>query len=84
MFKVQDKLCETCIYKKNSPLRTELPRLEAEVVVKDGHRICHHSNDVCCRGFWNKHKDNFRVGQVAQRLDCVEFVKVDILGHRQK
>ena len=42
-----------------------------------GHRICHHTKDVCCRGFWNAHKDEFPMGQVAQRLGFVEFVSVD-------
>lgn len=42
-----------------------------------GHRICHHSKDVCCRGFWNKHKDHFDAGQLAQRLGLIEFVNVD-------
>ena len=26
---------------------------------------------ACCRGFWNRHKDEFAVGQVAQRLGLV-------------
>jgi hypothetical protein len=43
-----------------------------------GHRICHHSNDVCCRGFWNRHKDHFSAGQLAQRLGAVQFVEVDV------
>jgi hypothetical protein len=43
-----------------------------------GYRICHHSEDVCCRGFWNRHKDEFASGQVAQRLGLVEFVHVDL------
>jgi hypothetical protein len=34
---------------------------------------------VCCRGFWDRHKDEFPGGQLAQRLDCVEFVEVDTL-----
>lgn len=42
-----------------------------------GHRICHHSNDVCCRGFWNRHKDKFTLGQIAQRLGLVRFVQED-------
>lgn len=44
-----------------------------------GHRTCHHSDNVCCRGFWDRHKDEFAVGQIAQRLNCVEFVDVDTL-----
>lgn len=76
-FRVQRKLCATCIYRKDSPL--DLKALEAEVADKYGgfhsYRVCHHSDDsdqVCCRGFWNKHKDKFAAGQIAQRLNAVE------------
>ena len=75
-FKVQANACSTCIYRKDSPL--DLKKLEEEVrdpyIGFKGHRICHHSDDICCRGFWNRHKDEFQMGQVAQRLGMVEFV----------
>lgn len=82
-FQVQKRACSTCIYKKDSPL--DLKRLEAQIADPNdkgsftGHRICHHSDDVCCRGFWNRHKDKFPLGQIAQRLNAVEFVEVDTL-----
>ena len=83
-FQVQKKLCTTCIYRKESTLNLE--SLEAQVADDyggfKGHRQCHHSDDknpVCCRGFWNKHKDKFAMGQIAQRLDMVEFVDVDCM-----
>jgi hypothetical protein len=75
-FKVQKKQCSTCIYRKDSPL--DLEKLESEV--EDGHggfkghRICHSSEKACCRGFWNRHKDNFPGGQIAQRFGLVEYV----------
>lgn len=81
MFQVQNKSCSTCIYRKDSTLN--IKHLESQIADKfggfKGYRICHHSKDVCCRGFWNRHKDNFQMGQIAQRLNLVEFVKVDIL-----
>jgi hypothetical protein len=49
-----------------------------------GWRVCHHSKDVCCRGFWNRHKDEFQAGQLAQRLGWVEFVSVDTLSNEAK
>jgi hypothetical protein len=58
-------------------MNSELPRLEAEAKAKDTYRICHHSHKVCCNGFWNKHKDNFNLGRVAQRLNMVRFVDDD-------
>lgn len=83
-FQVQKKMCTTCIYKPGSPL--DLKALENQVrdeyVGFKGHRICHHSDDVCCRGFWEAHKDEFQIGQIAQRLNMVEFVDVDTLQGR--
>lgn len=81
MFKVQSKQCETCIYRKGSPL--DIRRLEAEIADKYGgfvsYRVCHYSDDACCRGFWNRHKNDFQLGQIAQRMNAVEFVKQDAL-----
>lgn len=79
---VQEKQCATCIYRKDSPL--DLAQLEAQIAdpyMKDffkGYRICHHSEGVCCRGFWNRHKNKFSLGQIAQRLGLVKFVKEKI------
>lgn len=86
-FRVQRKMCATCIYRPDSPL--DLKELERQVSDKHGgfkrHRQCHHStpkNPACCRGFWDAHKDEFQAGQLAQRLDMVDFVEVDELGRR--
>jgi len=78
-FKVQEKMCKTCIYRPDSPL--DLEKLEDQV--RDnyggfkGHRICHHASEACCAGFWAKHKDEFQMGQIAQRLNMVELVNID-------
>lgn len=83
-FKVQRRLCVTCIYRPDSPL--DIKKLENDVADPRmpgyfvGHRECHHAvkgSNVCCRGFWNKHKNHFTAGQLAQRLNVVEFVDVD-------
>lgn len=78
-FLVQSEMCPTCIYRKDSPL--DLKKLEQQVADPamkgffEGFRICHEGKEKsCCRGFWNKHKNNFTAGQIAQRLDCVEEV----------
>ncbi len=81
-FEVQAKQCATCIYRTDSPL--DLNKLEAQI--KDphmpgffkGHRICHHSKTACCRGFWNRHKNNFTLGQIAQRLGLVREVNHNV------
>lgn len=81
--KVQKVSCSTCIYRKDSPL--DIKKLERQIG-KDsvgnflGYRVCHHSKDVCCRGFWNKHKDHFNLGRIVQRLGGPEFVTVDTLA----
>ena len=78
-FRVRATACETCIYRDDSPLN--LKKLEDEVRDHragygfETFRACHHHDNpqVCCRGFWNRHKDEFAVGQLAQRLDAVEY-----------
>lgn len=82
MLRVQRKQCETCIYRKDSPL--DITQLEAEVLDPrmPGHfersRICHHSGDAVCAGFWARHKDHFDAGQLAQRLGLVQLVDDDL------
>lgn len=80
MIKVQRKSCATCIYRKDS--RLDITKLENDVRDEymgfKGYRVCHHSKDACCRGFWNRHKWEFAAGQIAQRLGLVEFVSEDI------
>ena len=79
MFRVCRRQCQTCIYRPDSPL--DIAALEAECADAyggfKGHRICHHAQDVCCAGFWARHKDQFAAGQIAQRLDAVELVEPD-------
>lgn len=84
--KVQQRMCSSCIYRPDSPL--DLAKLEAQVADPlmtgyfKGFRECHHAkkgSGVCCRGFWEAHKDDFTAGQLAQRLGLVQFVDVDVL-----
>ena len=87
--KVAAKQCKTCIYRPGSPL--DIEQLEAQVADSyipgsfKGHRICHHfedaaDDDVCCRGFWDRHKNNFNLGRIAQRLGFVEMVSDEERG----
>lgn len=82
-FLVQAQQCSTCIYRPTSSL--DLAKLEDQIADRrlpgffEGFRVCHHAPDrgkVCCRGFWNRHKDHFTLGQLAQRLGLVRFVRV--------
>src|SRR5271157_5961021 len=62
-FRVQRYRCRTCIYRKDSALDLKV----LEDAVRDryvgfrGYRICHHSKALCCRGFWDRHKDEFQL-----------------------
>lgn len=81
-FKVMASQCETCIYRKG--FGWNVTALEAPIADKyggfKGHRICHYSKDVCCRGFWDRHKNKFPLGQIAQRLKLVRFVKRSVIN----
>ena len=80
MFEVQARQCETCIYGSSSASCHTIEELEDQI--KDRHgfksfRLCHHSHSACCRGFWDRHKDEFQAGQIAQRLKLVVMVEHD-------
>jgi hypothetical protein len=83
--RVQKTACETCVYRPESPINP----LELEESIREkvrgqeidfftGFRICHLSKTACCAGFWVKNKDKFQMGQLAQRLNLVEFVQDNI------
>lgn len=80
---VQAHQCKTCIYFPKSGF--DVKDLEAQIADPhmEGHfrgfRACHHApgKTVCCRGFWNRHKDHFDGGQLAQRLKLVIEVDID-------
>ena len=85
-FKVQARLCATCIYRPGFGWR--LKHLEDQCRDRrtpwffKSYRQCHHGkrgHKTCCRGFWNRHKHQFLMGQLAQRLGWVEFVNEDHL-----
>ena len=66
-FEIMRQACATCIYRKDSPLNLE--KLENEVlddfVGFRSFRVCHHHSEACCRGFWNRYKDEFPAGQIC-------------------
>ena len=88
MLRVQRRQCETCIYRKDSPLN--IKQLEAQIADPrmsghfTGHRICHHSDDAVCAGFWARHKNDFDAGQLAQRLGLVQLVDDDTIEEEQR
>ena len=88
MLRVRARQCSSCIYRPDSPL--DLEELERQIADPkmaghfSGFRVCHSppagtgetygNTDICCRGFWNRHKDRFDAGQLAQRLGLVTEV----------
>jgi hypothetical protein len=82
--RVQAKQCATCIYRPDSAL--DLAELERQIADPRmpghfrGSRICHHSKDAVCAGFWQRHRDHYDAGQIAQRLGLVELVDDDRLA----
>ena len=80
-------MCSTCIYRPESPL--DLKKLEDDCRDEHGHlakyRICHHHQDaaeVCCRGFWQAHREDSTPCQIADRLGRVEFTDDEPDIHR--
>jgi hypothetical protein len=79
--RVQKKQCKTCIFRSDVWPPERLAELLDQIRDPkmdgffDGYRLCHHSNDAVCAGFWARHKDDFALGQIAQRLAFVEFVE---------
>jgi hypothetical protein len=84
-------MCATCIYRPDSAL--DVRALEAQIADRHmpgyftAYRACHHASDrraVCCRGFWDRHKDHCTAGQLAQRLGVVRFVHVDRYARKHR
>lgn len=91
LIQVQRKMCSTCIYRPRN--QDSLKRLEDQI--RDpkmrgffvGFRACHHApkeSGVCCAGFWKRHKNDFTLGQLAQRLGEVEKVDIDVCTRCQR
>ena len=86
MFQVQKRMCESCIYRPGSPLDLEELQQQVADPNMEGHfkgfRECHHAkagSGVCCRGFWEAHKDHFDAGQLAQRLTAMGFPALEFV-----
>ena len=86
--RVQRQPCQSCIYLRRHA--DMLPRIEAAIADPHmegyftGHRICHHSTNAVCAGFWAQHKDAFTLGQLAQRLNRIEFVQENTLTPQRR
>jgi hypothetical protein len=83
MLRVQRRQCATCIFRPEYWKPADLAALLDEIRDPrmdgffEGYRVCHHSDDAVCAGFWARHRDHFTLGQMAQRLGVVELVDDD-------
>lgn len=80
---IQKAKCDQCLFTKNMVVKNNTRRTEIikSALNNDTYFICHKSSiasngDVCCRGFWDKFKNDFNLGRIAQRLNFVNEVEV--------
>ena len=73
MFKVKKECCEECLFSENKIVSS---KRKADILrgcmQDDTHFICHKSEDVCCKGFYDR--VDSQMIRIAQRLNMVEFV----------
>ena len=81
-FKVRKHRCKTCIFGSRVNWNLE----ELLDMIRDpenpesftSYRVCHDDQDNvperCCRGFWDKHRNDFLLGRVAQIAGVVKEV----------
>lgn len=74
IFKVCKKRCDQCLFSKNRIVSEErMLELLQEIDQNQGHFICHKTEDVCCKGFFDT--QGTLTVNLAKYLDIVEFVQ---------
>ena len=81
MFRVLAKRCDQCLFSNARIVSEEGAQgIIAECLATDSHFICHKTQDVCCRGFYDTHKLDVWPIRLARMWGLVDFV----LGHQRK
>jgi hypothetical protein len=80
MFKVCEQKCDQCLFTPDRIVsKARMQEILAECERKDIHFVCHKATiegeDVCCKGFYDARTSQLM--RIAQRLNKVEFVKVE-------
>lgn len=82
--KVQKTKCNQCLFTKNKIVSGDRARsIVKEALQNDTFFGCHKTqlkglkSDVCCKGFWDSHKNNFKLGRLAQWAGAVQEVVID-------
>jgi hypothetical protein len=80
---VMAQLCDTCIFRPGNLMSLESGRVEHMVktcIRNEGVIPCHkttHGSDprgeAICRGFFEKHKADISVLQMAERMNCIKW-----------
>ena len=74
--KVYKECCKNCLLSKN---RIVSPKRAKEIVSncskEQTHFICHKTDDVVCKSFYDKLGFVSQMVRIAQRLNAVEFVE---------
>lgn len=74
--KVYKECCKNCLLSKN---RIVSPKRAKEIVSncskEQTHFICHKTDDVVCKSFYDKLGYVSQMVRIAQRLNAVEFVE---------
>ena len=76
------KPCENCLFSDNKIVSDERAEQIIEDVIKgDSFFVCHESSieggNVCCNGFYKKHKYDSLITRTATMFKQVKFVKVE-------
>lgn len=79
---VRKTKCDQCLFTDNRIVsQKRAGDVVKDCLKRDTYFICHKTQtedapqDMCCRGFWDQHKNNFNLGRIAQRLQAVRFVE---------
>lgn len=80
---VMNQQCNECLFSKNKVVSDERRHEIIKECLKSGkYFICHKATikgqDVCCRAYWDKFKDEFNLGRIVQRCGGPTFVILDI------
>lgn len=82
---VQKHPCSQCLFTdKRIVPRTRAVSIVNDCLKRDTYFVCHKTQiekcneDVVCHTFWNRYKNNFNLGRIAQRLRVVKFVSVGL------
>lgn len=72
-FKVCAEPCAQCLFSKDRIVpAARMRQILADCKRDDAHFICHKTDNVCCKGFYDSRDTNLT--RIAQRLNMVEFV----------